>query len=1093
MNNEQAEYRNFRQSVLDELQSQRSEGWQEDRPRYRRRDTPLSLGRAAITDFRNEMARRAALPTPDTVDDAKFVRRALRLPSTLPLALDTKATIQKWAFVFLPFATRVRRARRLLRETRTFEGRKLLFGLYVEGTLAWHGLHYDRSVDYALRWFDPVLTRDEFRQWEQSRLDLLRTARALGLRTVDEVRAAFKSSALRQRSDMVYVLVAEGVIQSVSELPWAETAAGSAPSYGRAEPEELLSLRGTVRALLRRRVGREQVAAILRFPLNQMAPPVLEGNMAAIERVGITDMAVVLEQVGPLLWHSPKSTWLYLLDVIGARTPAQLGQFRRLLDSHQQLSVDLAQELVASYGTLDELAKCQNVLVALDPERADVHSFVAHARRLIAPPHSMDASQLARCVAYLKGEAGLLPFLDVLGDHGYVDAASLIEFERCFRQMMPAALRMALNTLVLAGSDEALAERVDWVLQASKGGHFPALDYLVQTLGLRGLAPLRQIMPLAPLGVPFLRGLVQDRRFDSVKALSKWYYAAQGVTGLRSERPFDALDKLLFDDAFDRNYFGLLVSNQQAVLAIQRNCVAHELGPWPAFAAQAEKDTFSAKSRLVDERVRSELLPILMPLLQSTGGVILESLFDDYVQRQAFDLGSKLERLNPLLTELLAGRGPSDGTLTPMELDAIAVVYRAPPDFVQTHWHEVRGREADMQQLGLRPSYAMSWRVSRRRLRRPLDDAGLKALLKAASFSRRFSPDVYRDMFTACQELSPKQLWQNTNGASVETLSQHLGSLLALARTDDAVGRWIMEGFDTLFRMEQDSLDAYQRIGELVDLFNVALPDALDALATAVIEKLPEDEATHWATRMAPPIQELTGRTLLKEAVRRTRDKVLPVYLDWANRQFRLYDKDEDAARDAQTLHAVVSKHPTAYFSRQSVGLCTSSNVAMWRESRLLHLLVFDPRGKRLAGMAYLYVQRIPELDRERPSLVIRAINPTKDALAGHDTRSVVENFLNVAVQIAQDSGLSCVAFPALTGSHLMSNSSDVEADLKKRYVARAGHPGRPLREAPQLVRAGFFAYEHGSEPVDTLYVVWRSGEGREAAPARQDAELTVH
>lgn len=149
-------------------------------------------------------------------------------------------------------------------------------------------------------------------------------------------------------------------------------------------------------------------------------------------------------------------------------------------------------------------------------------------------------------------------------------------------------------------------------------------------------------------------------------------------------------------------------------------------------------------------------------------------------------------------------------------------------------------------------------------------------------------------------------------------------------------------------------------------------------------------------------------------------------------------------------------------------------------------LLVVDPAGQRLAGMALLYVEVVPALDPKRPSLLIRALNPTDEILAGHAFDSIVDGFLDVAIRIAQDNGLAGVAFPSPVGMHLLSNREPIEADLKNRYIKRSVHyfsrVGRPpqetytpsLRDTPLRVETLFDAYERGQTPVDTLYVIWR-------------------
>lgn len=180
-------------------------------------------------------------------------------------------------------------------------------------------------------------------------------------------------------------------------------------------------------------------------------------------------------------------------------------------------------------------------------------------------------------------------------------------------------------------------------------------------------------------------------------------------------------------------------------------------------------------------------------------------------------------------------------------------------------------------------------------------------------------------------------------------------------------------------------------------------------------------------------------------------------------------------------------KYPAAFFAKEAALLCTRSNVDMWLEERHSHLLVFDPEGKKLVGMAMLYIEPIPVLHRSRASLIIRAINPTEQAMACHDPASIVDAFLGVAEQIAQDNQLAAVAFPTHAGMHLLSNRKEIEDDLKARFISRASSwrrcredevpvAGASRLEPPLAVGATFDAYEKGQTRVETLYVFWHAG-----------------
>jgi len=432
---------------------------------------------------------------------------------------------------------------------------------------------------------------------------------------------------------------------------------------------------------------------------------------------------------------------------------------------------------------------------------------------------------------------------------------------------------------------------------------------------------------------------------------------------------------------------------------------------------------------------------------------------------------------------------------SPMEVDAIALIYRTSVGNVTSQWPQLIGREQDLDRLRLRPHYPLAWTRAHWQIRRPLDRSGFFSLLKAAECAGRFAPSRFHDMFTACQRLSPKQL--NEPSADIGSMALHMGVLLVAAAEDDVVAQWTRQGFDSLTRIDEESLLAYQRLGELLALFDVVLPDALDAHVERFVQRFSDDQASHLASRLGDITSEagpMEGRDRLTGALARVRDKALPIYLAWARREWRKFGKSSSAGRGTTALKAIVSKHPAAFFAKTAVSLCTSANVVMWREARQSHLLVVDPAGQRLAGMALLYVEVVPAIDPTRPSLVIRALNPTDEMLSGHAGDSIVEGFLDVAIRIAQDNGLACVAFPSPSGMHLMSNREAIEDILKNRYIKRSAHhvawsggptrkaETRSLRETPQRVEAPFDAYERGQTPVGTLYVIWRPEPSVETA-----------
>lgn len=1073
---DRASYRMFRSRMLDNQ-------WRgEEKRRVRAGSgagTTFSDGRRAINAFREHVVSHAQELMDASLDNEDLVRHALRIDASVRLRPGIVDVAIQVVLFCLPTRLAARRARHLLSSSGCLEGRRYLFQSFVKlSVFGLKSIYYHDALDFGLTRLDEARSWDDLEVLDRMDIDLLRVARGLGLTKPREIRSDLLSRGHRPRSKLLWVLVSEGVIRSVEELSWTEHAR-SWPETGEAE-EQLAKLRATVRYMMAHALDREQVAGLLRHHLMGLRPERLSENLAYLECAGVDDLSGVLKSTGDLLWRSPTATWRFVTESIGVRSPKEIARFKRVLDCHEVPSAELSDEIRALGGGLEELAACQELFTGLRPDRGNIERALARLRTLAASPHGLTIDQLAQCLRYLQEEADFAAFLQVLFAHGFGDAPSVLAFQRCFGKVLPDHLMKALTLLGHRGRGQPCAEVVAWVEAAAHGGYFDSYEYLVGACAIDDLSALRQTLKLAPLGVPFLQYLVELRELHSIQAIRRWYYRARGIDGYRSWGRYDKADLVLLDDAFTRNQFNLLKTNQDVVKEIVRQRVEDQIGPWPWQADEATRSTYRQSSEAVSARIRQDLVPMLQKVLDATGGLLPKTVFSGEKQ-EAEDLEQNLVRLAPLLTDLLGGQGPSPEVLSPIEADAIALVYRVPVATVLGRWREVRGREQDVLRCRLRPSYPMAWSKASWQLSRPLDRSGFAPLVAATRFAEGLADSSHRDVLTACVGLGPKQLRPGVNSTDLDTLARHLGSLLAIAKGHDVVRAWMRDGFEVLGVMDEDTLDAHQRITELCDLFDVVLPDALDQHTEAFVQSLTDDDAAHWAERLGPCAEHGSGRTRLRAVLQLAREKVIPPYRTWARRQRNRYKRDGQAI-GAQTLTACVSKHPAAFFAKAGAQLCTAENVEMWREDRQFHLVVFDLVGRRMAGMALLYVQDIPELDRRRHSLVIRAINPTDEMLSGHAPASIVESYIDVAIQIAQDNDLACVAFPPPSGMHLMSNRADIEAYVKERYVERSVRQGRSgqssdgvsLRDRPDLVPARFYAYETGKQLLHELYVIWR-------------------
>jgi len=1051
----------------------------------------LALGRDRIAAFRRWVAEQAPHLLAVSPQSEALVRRALRISPALSLTPSVWRIVCQWVCFWLPTPWMGLRAHRLLRQAGSFEGRHFLFEHFISRTLPGSALYYEEGLDFGLVHFEAIRTREDLEAFQCRELQLLRLALRLGMRHASELREVFMRGARRHDAALLLILSEEGVISTVEELEWA----GQPRSWGSGaslQASELLELRNTVRGLLAHGMARQHVAGVLRHPMHRLNAQRLSDNLTYLQEARVDGIPDLLEQVGEPLWLAPLTTWRYVVEAIGATTAQSVAQFRHLLDCHGLLPQALAQELRAMGADLAALSGCQELISALKDERFDPQLTLGSLRALAAPPHGLDVEQLAQCRHFLRAPNGVAPFLCVLMAHGWGDAYAVLEFQQCFGKVQPGELDRLLKLMGARGRGFPVEQVVAWVLDASTTGCFEAYQYLVDACEIEDLQTLRRALKLLHLGEPFLRHLVEVRCLRTVPALRDWYFnKARGLDGYRSVRHYDAVDRVLLDDAFARKQFNHLAGNQAVVAMVVTERVELALGPLPWPSDEAQREAYWQAWSAQEQQTRAQLLPGLPRVLAATGGALLPSLLRAS-EEDSDEFKRSLARLTPLLDDLLAGGGPCTPELAPLEAEAVSLVYRTPVQMVQARWSKVQGRVSDWQALQLRSQYPMTWQSARWELGRPLDRSGFGPLLVAAQFAERFSHSVYQTMFIACMGLSPKQLRPGVNSSDLSTLALHLGSLLVIAADHEGVRAWLSGGFEALARMDEDSQEGYQRISALAELFEVVLSDALDARTETYLSQLTEEDAADWASRLGPVSVLESGLAQLRTTLLHARGKVLPMYAAWARRQLRRYQQAAQKSLAGQDLVARVSKAPAAFFARAAVQLCTADNVQMWLEERLAHLVVFDPIGRRMAGMALLYVQPIPEIDRTRASLVIRAINPTDEMLASCAPESIVDSFFAVAEQIAEENRLACVAFPAPGGMHLMSNRVPVEKYLKARYVQRArvapalfsAPMGLSLQDRPHKVSTRFFAYEVGQELVQELYVVWRPGTAQESPRA---------
>lgn len=1042
---------------------------------------PLQQLRLQITAFREYLAshgKRMLMRDPGV---EPFLRRALRIPGDIPL-LSTRA--ERWGqclMLTLPLVFQVRRARALLQPVGTHEGRRFIFEQQINRTLPGQ-YYFSLSLDFALRKLHPPSAFKVLQDMALVDLEWMQACHQLGVRQMGEVNHVVKAQCGRRvNGALVLALVDLKVIRSVDTLVQLPQRSSWYYDDDQLTQDSVERFRQVVQLLRDAGVVPSSIVRLVQYHVNRFDPQRLNITLGVLGLDG-AELSALFELVGEQLLLVKSERWEFLCNTLNVRSAADMGLFRRLLDSGRAPSREFALALRALGADVCALESCQSLILSVG-DREDSLPPIVELQRLVAAPHSFTFAQLALAEDYLLVERDLEAYLQVLTRHGYGDAQSVLAFQRCYKQLSADTLNRWLVIADERVGGQSPAAVAEWVARAGVGGYIDAFDYLSQVGELRTFAHLHQALKLAPLGTPLLRYVREDRGLADLSALVSWYYnEAQGIKEVRLWGELDAVSRVLLDDAFERKNFALLEGNQASVHHFIGKRIIAALGEFPYRSEEGVREAYHKASRHIREEMGAEMAPRLESMLKETGGLLPLSVIV-HIDEPVEQLRQRIAELEPMLSDLLAGGGPMQEALSDVAADLVAIVYRTTSSTVRNYWPQVIGREGDVAGLAARP-YPMCWARVELQLDSLLDPRGLQSLAEALQFAAHFEACYREDMHAACHRLSPKRL--HDPAADVWSLALHLGILMAIAGADSNVCEWLDQGTKTIKSMGDAGPLVYQQTESLHALFNLQLGDALDALETGFVERLAETDASVLASRLDRrfAVGSSMARSDLKQALAKTREVVVRIYLRWASLQKKRFTA-KDVGGVGTHMQAVVSKTPAAFFAKEAAGICTRTNTAMWQEPRNAHLLIFAPGGKRLEGMALLYFERVPALDADRDTLIIRALNPMGDALASHGVSSIVDGYFDVAMRIAQDNDLAAVAFPCPMGMHLMSNHQAVENDIKERFMRPAQSHWRWGTEEqaeswyaqPRKVAASFYAYESGEVLVKELYAFWHARE----------------
>lgn len=1073
----QSEYRKFRRGIIDSLLSED----RRDRHIYPAPHRIAAL-RAQITQFRSHLQwgwRELLKSDPDAEGHLK---KALRIPANMNVLSNGHDIFLKFLLAFLPIRVAVNTVKIRLSTIGTYEGRELLFLSQFKRTLPVQDL-YTKSFDYALRNLELPKTFDAFRNMRDIDINWMKACVKLGARSYADVsRVFYRDDGHANDGVLISTLVRSNVITTLDQLTQIPSADRFYSRHD-LDSENIQKFQQVVELLKSREMDAASIMKLVNVPLHRFCSERLAKALLVFNFSG-ADLTLLFEQGGANVLFAEAHRWRYLRDVLGVRTASEALSLRRLIVSNERQCVGFVQAMRRSGAGIEALSICQSILLSVADKPQNEAKAINALNILISPPYAFTYSDLAKTDAYLVHENDLSVFLRVLVEYGFEDINAILAFQRCYKQMRPQMLAAWLEIAEHPMSEQSPEVVSEWVVAASEGGHLDALQYLKEVGELTTSTHLHQGIKLAPLGRVLLQYLRETRSKTGLKSLLHWYYyEASGVRELKLWH-IDAVSRVLLDDGFQRKDFNLHNSNRACVNAVLNKRINDEIGKFPYQADESTRESYHINCQALQDKLAEEIAPRLKSLLLQTDGFLSPSLMP-HIDDSPAQLTMCVKAINELIGDLTLGAGPASKEISALELELICMVYRSDSEIILKLWPKLLEREHDVPSILRSNRYQMNWRPTEIQLAGQVDRRGLRALLVAIEFAARFRRLYREDMHDACRHLSPKRLQDGAK--DVQSLAQHLGVLLALSGGDSNVDMWLDNGKRNI----EELIEAGPRVVELIEsLEKLLVVDIKDALATsgsAALACISSNDAFKLASKLdfADSRNVLNAPADLRNAIDATRDVVLTKYEQWITAQRKKLVAQEVSGM-CSTMLAMVSKSPAAFFAKSAAGICSRYNTDMWAEKRNAHLLVFAPGGKRLTGMALVYLQKIKALDAKSNTLIIRAINPMPEALASFSVSSIVDSYFDVAIQIAKDVGAAAVAFPHPSGMDFMSNHPSIEKDIKTRFMEQAksasylsGKQAISLLERPRRVDETFYTYESESSQgkVEQLFAIWHRVE----------------
>ena len=1056
-------------------------------------------GRTVIANFRKHVSNHDLGGIWRSTADPMHVARALRIPELIPVfpSWPLKGIVML-ATSTMSDGSKVRVAAKLLGTVGTSEGRAHTYDSLLYLLCGQPDIHreYRRYLSdelaYLLSEFDGFDSSKQLHALSYLPLPLLRAGKRLGIRSPSVLLERLQPIGKKVCANAVLILAEEGVLDSEFALVSPYIKQDDYDHYRDSANGD--SFRETIRILQCAGVKSQAVVAVLHQTW-QLAPTRLEQSIKLLAEFGVTDIDTLYKALGQSLWTLNHNVLHFLLAEVGIRDSVALGEFDQLLAQRRPPTLAVVKALLNHAKEPTALAQVQTFLVGTLGVSVAPVQRISH---LLSPAYGLSFADLNGCIPYLtcsvENDEKFLGFLQVLLRHGIGRHPGIIQFQKCFVAARSAEevdkyIRLARKH-VSAISDDMLAAFVEQAL----GVNSTSLLYLLDDskVAIANDKDLDKTLRLASVSPDVLRYLVQERRMATATLLSRWFYEeGAGVQEYYGSPTYGELERVLFSDASRRKAFFRLKQNMHCVWsAVLQYASVRAPAPNPDWDDEQRAAHFAVLDKYKVE-ARSKAALLLRRILEKTDGIVLTSALEAALEGRGLD--ETLNALEPLLDGLLNGRGPTPQMLSPLEAEAVGLVYGVTRHEVESHWPKVHGYEHHLEGVLLDECYPMTW--TKKRYSLPLLtqaqvhalSSNFAALASAAARTRQMQSAEDPTFLIRRFRLKPL----SDSAAAAPALSDWFALLLYICIGEEAVGSWVEHTLESYEDFLDRPQEAHKRMLALQTFMGTTLPDAFANTLNRSFERLGDPIVAELCSLLGFLSQTQaanSGREQLRCVLQVLSLKVLAVFDKWIATLLQKFDTEKKDLPDTMPVRGIVTKYPAAFYSRYKFGLCTRANTDMWQETRHSHLVVFDEGRRALVGMAMVYIQPIEGYHDGKDCLIIRAINLGSPDNIELEAVTAIDEIMRIAIDIAKKNGYAAVLFPR--NSTYFSNQSFVDkASYKASTTSRA-----PEISARRLAfdyapgqGALFWCKEKGSNDgaVGQLYAAWTASDPREHGSQR--------